>query len=61
MPSARPKYSRIVRFTAVENLDTEEIAIKTLLDFAKNGGSTLIALGCTDDYVGMISKEQRAA
>lgn len=54
------KYSRIVRFTAVENLDTEEVAIETLLNFAReHGGSTLIAFGCTDDYVGMISKNKK--
>ena len=33
------KYSRIVRFTAVENLDTEEVAMETLLNFEEHGGS----------------------
>ncbi len=49
------KYTRIIRFTAVENLDDPKVMVKTLLDFAdKHEGETLIAFGCTDDYADML-------
>ncbi len=48
-------YTRIIKFTAVEELDNPEVMVKTLLDFAdKHEGATLIAFGCTDDYADML-------
>ncbi len=48
-------YTRIIKFTSVENLDDPEIMVNTLLDFAsKHEGATLIAFGCTDDYASML-------
>ncbi|MEG0305030.1 MAG: ATP-grasp domain-containing protein [Oscillospiraceae bacterium] len=48
-------YSRIVRFTAVADIDKSEVLVKTLLDFAAlHEGEALIVLGCTDDYASLL-------
>jgi len=52
-------YSKIVRFTTVKDLDTDEIMLKTLTDFAAaHGDKKRILYGCTDDYVNMIMKHR---
>ena len=49
------KYTRIIKFTAVEKMDDPEVMIKTLNDFAdKHEGATLVVFGCTDDYADML-------
>lgn len=55
------KYSRIVSFTAVENLDTDEVLLATLRDYARqHPGETRILLGCTDDYAAMAIRNREA-
>ncbi len=52
-------YSKIVRFTAVSDLDNEEVMLKTLTDFAaSHEGKKRILFGCTDDYVNLIMKNR---
>ena len=53
------KYTHIIDFTAVPDLDTPETAVKTLNDFAaSHRDRILIALGCTDDYVDLLSQNK---
>jgi len=53
------EYTKIIKFTAVDKLDEKETMVKTLTDFAAaHSDSTLILLGCTDDYVTMISENR---
>ncbi|MCI8332673.1 MAG: ATP-grasp domain-containing protein [Clostridiales bacterium] len=48
-------HSRIVRFTAVPELNAAPVMVKTLTDFAKTQkGKILILIGCTDEYVDLI-------
>ena len=48
-------YTRIIKFTVVEELEDPEVMVKTLLDFAdKHEGAKLIAFGCTDEYASML-------
>ncbi len=48
--------SKIINFRAVENLNTEDVLLKTLEDFAKEHlDADLIAMGCTDEYVELLS------
>ncbi|MCI8589409.1 MAG: ATP-grasp domain-containing protein [Clostridiales bacterium] len=48
-------HSRIVRFTAVPELNKAAIMVKTLTEFAKTQKQkTLILIGCTDEYVDLI-------
>ncbi len=48
-------YSRIVNFTAVPEIDSEEVLLKTVSDFAnKNSNYKCIVLGCTDDYASLL-------
>ncbi len=55
-PIGATQYTRILDFTAVPGLDMPEVAKSTLLDFAKkNRDKTLIAFGCTDLYVELLS------
>lgn len=54
-PLGTTKYSKIVRFTAITDLDTPEVLLPTLLDFAKkHKGERLFLLGCTDAYADLI-------
>ncbi len=54
-PLGTTKYSKIVRFTAVPDLDTTEVLLSTLLDFAKkHEGERLFLIGCTDAYADLI-------
>jgi Predicted ATP-grasp enzyme len=53
------KYSKIIKFTAVEHLDNDAVMIDTVNSFAKkHPGKTLSLLGCTDDYAAMIIKNR---
>ena len=55
------KYSRIVRFRAVENFDTDEVMLATLRAFAKeHPGVKKLALGCTDDYAALLIRNKAA-
>ena len=55
------KYSKIVRFQAVENADTAEVLIPTLEKFAKEHPDTLLILiGCTDAYADLIIQNKEA-
>lgn len=55
------KYSRIVRFTAIENFDTDAVMLSTLETFAaSHQGESKIALGCTDDYVALLIRNKTA-
>ena len=47
--------TKLINFTAVEDMDTDERVVQVLGDFAKkHRGATLVVLGCTDDYVSLI-------
>ena len=49
------KYSKIVRFNTVENVDTAEVLLPTLEKFAKeHEGALMILVGCTDAYADLI-------
>ena len=49
--SAPTKYSRLVKFQAVENLDTDEVMLQVLTDFYnKHKGERLILFACNDEY-----------
>ncbi len=54
-PISATKYSRIVKFTSVPDMDTDERMLQVLTDFAANHkGERLYLFGCTDDYAEMI-------
>ncbi len=49
------KYTRIIKFTAVEKMDDPEVMVDTLMKFAdEHKDATLIVFGCTDDYADML-------
>ena len=49
------KYSKIVRFNTVEDVDTAEVLLPTLENFAKeHEGALMILVGCTDAYADLI-------
>ena len=49
----------IVKFHAVENINTDDMFMLAMDDFAKqHEGSTLIALGCTDEYAAMLIRHR---
>ncbi len=49
------KYSRIVDFTSVPDIDTKEVAVKVLLEYAESHtDGKLVLFGCTDDYATML-------
>ncbi len=49
------KYSRIIRFTPVPEMDNEAVLLKTLTDFADaHPDAKLILFACTDDYAAMM-------
>ncbi len=53
------KYSSILRFHAVPKLDSDDIMVAELQNFAdKNTGAALLLLGCTDDYAEMIIRNK---
>ena len=56
---APTKYSRIVRFTIVPDIDNETTMLRVLRDFAaKHPGKRLYLFGCTDDYAAMIIRRK---
>ena len=53
------KYSRIIRFTAVPEIDRDEVMLETLTAFAENHpDGKRILFGCTDDYAAYQSNKQ---
>ena len=53
------KYSRIVNFTAVADMDSDATMLKILTDFAhEHDGERLYLFGCTDDYAAMIIRNR---
>lgn len=53
-PMGDTKYSRIVAFTAVPDMDTDAVMLQTLTAFAvAHPGEKKLLLGCTDDYAAM--------
>ncbi len=47
--------SKIVRFTAVHDLDNPDTLLATIKEFAdQNKGKTCVVLGCTDDYAALL-------
>ena len=56
---APTKYSKIIHFTIVPDIDNEPTMLKVLHDFAKeHAGKTLYLFGCTDDYAAMIIRRK---
>lgn len=56
-----PSYnSRIVDFTANENIDKQEIFLQIVNDFAKtNKSKRILLIGCGDNYVSLISQNKK--
>ncbi len=53
------KYSKIVRFTTVPDLDDETVMLRILTEFAvAHPDAQLYLLGCTDDYAAMIIRRR---
>ena len=53
------RYSRIIDFTVVENLDTTEVLLPTLAAFAEaHRGDALYLIGCTDAYADLITENR---
>lgn len=53
------KYSRIVDFTGVQDIDTDQVLCKTLAEFAAaTPGKTRVLLGCTDDYAALLIRNR---
>lgn len=47
--------SRIVSFTAVPDIDTAPVLLKTIQAFAaRHAGEKVLVMGCTDDYVSLL-------
>ena len=55
-----PSYnSKIITYTANEAIDTDEVFLKTLTDFAKkHKKKKIMAIGCGDSYVALLSKHK---
>lgn len=53
------KYTRIIDFTAVEDIDTDTVLLKTLEAFARqHPDETKILIGCTDDYAALLIRNR---
>lgn len=53
------KYSRIIKFTCVPEIDSDPVMLDTLHRFADaHIGDKLVLFGCTDDYVAMIIRNR---
>ncbi len=53
------KYSRLIRFTAIPDIDDENVMLKTLTAFGESHRTAkLILFGCTDDYAAMIIRNK---
>ena len=58
-PIGDTQHTSIVKFRAVENINTDEVFLLAMNDFAKeHEGATLIALGCTDEYAAMLIRHR---
>ncbi len=56
-PVSATKYSKLVRFTTVSDIDNRDRLIGVLKDFASSHrDSRLIAMGCTDDYATLLAQ-----
>ena len=54
------KYSTIVDFTAIPDIDSEDVMIRTLKDYAaSHADGRLVLFGCTDDYATMIIRNKQ--
>ena len=59
-PIGPTKDSKIVDFHIVPKLDTDDIMVAEMQNFAeKNKGAALLLLGCTDDYAAMIIRNKK--
>lgn len=55
------KYSRIVKMHVVENIDTDEVLLQTLANFAAQHPNKIkVLMGCTDDYAALIIRNREA-
>jgi len=55
------KYSKLIHFTIVPEIDRDEIMLDTLHRFADaHLGEKMILFGCTDDYAAMIIRNREA-
>ena len=53
-PMAPTKYSKIIHFTTVPDMDNEDTMLRILHEFAaQHKGKRLYLFGCTDDYAAM--------
>ena len=58
-PMAPTKYSKLVHFTTVPDMDNEDTMLRILHDFAaQHKGKRLYLFGCTDDYAAMIIRRK---
>lgn len=56
---APTKYSTIIHFTIVPEIDHDDVMLDTLHRFADaHIGDTMVLFGCTDDYVAMIIRNR---
>ncbi len=56
---APTKYSKIIRFTTVPDMDDEATMLRVLNEFAaQHPGKRLYLFGCTDDYAAMIIRRK---
>jgi len=53
------KYSKIINFTVVPDIDNEDTMIRVLSEFAKeHQGARMYLFGCTDDYAAMLIRRK---
>ena len=53
------KYSSIINFTKIPDIDDDEVMLKTLNSFSmEHKGNKLVLFGCTDDYAAMIIRHK---
>ena len=58
-PMAPTKYSKLVHFTTVPDMDNEDTMLRILHKFAaQHKGNRLYLFGCTDDYAAMIIRRK---
>lgn len=55
--SAPTKYSKLIKFQAIENLDTDDVMLQVLADFRdKHKNEKLILFACNDEYSDVFSR-----
>ena len=58
-PMAPTKYSKIIHFTTVPDMDNEDTMLRILHEFAaQHKGKRLYLFGCTDDYAAVIIRRK---